>query len=153
MNINRGMVSCSREWTCPVLWAHYSEKHKGICLAFDVPRDRVTNIKYVKKRLMQPKKLDEPVAHQMLFTKYSGWSYEKEVRVYAQRNDEENGSYFADFGKIFKLRQVIVGHRCCVERGEVSAALGSYRDPVAILKARLSFTSFQVEEDPEGFTN
>jgi len=153
LNTNRGLLSCSSEWTCPVLWAHYSEKHKGICLGFDVPEERATDIEYVQTRLPPPKKLDERVAHQMLFTKYSGWAYEKEVRVYTERVQDENGLYFAEFGENLRLREVRAGHRCCIERGEISAALESYPESVALIRTRLSHTSFEVEEDPEGFAN
>jgi len=153
LNANRGMVSCSRVWTCPILWAHYSDKHRGICLGFDVRKDRATDIDYTKTRLPQPKELDARVAHQWLFTKFSGWAYEKEVRVYAERITEENGLHFADFGESMMLREVKVGHRCCTERSEILAALGSYPEAVAITKTRLSYNSFEVEEDQDGFSN
>jgi hypothetical protein len=61
--------------------------------------------------------------------------------------------YFADFNDILRLREVIVGHRCCVERGEILAALTSYAEPVKIIEARLSYTSFEVIEDVDGFTS
>ncbi len=150
LNANHGMVSCSRVWTCPILWAHYSDKHKGICLGFDVRTDQAIDIQYTETRLPQPKELSAQVADQLLF---SGWEYEKEVRVYTERNTEENGLYFADFGESMMLREVKVGHRCCIERSEILAALASFPEEVAVTKTRLSYSSFEVEENPDGFSN
>ena len=31
-----GVLCFSRSWHNPVLWSHYSDKHRGICLGFDV---------------------------------------------------------------------------------------------------------------------
>jgi hypothetical protein len=32
-----GMLCFSADWTDPVIWAHYSDKHRGICWGFEVP--------------------------------------------------------------------------------------------------------------------
>ena len=90
---------------------------------------------------------------QLLFTKFAGWEYEDEVRVYAKRDEQDKGLYFADFNEHLKLREVIVGHRCCVERSRIVAALGSYSDSVEITKARLSYSSFNVVKDVDGFAS
>ena len=37
MAINHGILCFSATWKDPVLWAHYANKHKGLCLAFQVP--------------------------------------------------------------------------------------------------------------------
>src|SRR5437588_7617321 len=34
----------------------------------------------------------------------------------------------SDFDEDLRLREVIVGHRCCVERSEISGALASYAE-------------------------
>ena len=35
---NRGMGCFSADWHDPVIWAHYSDKHRGLCLGFEIPR-------------------------------------------------------------------------------------------------------------------
>lgn len=149
---DRGLLCFSRAWTNPVLWAHYSDKHRGVCLGFDITDDLSKRITYSATRIPW-RKPDSEFMQQILFTKFAGWEYEDEVRLYATRDEEENGLYFADFGENLRLREVIVGHRCCVERGEILAALTSYPEPVDIRKARLSFTSFEVVEDVDGFAS
>jgi hypothetical protein len=34
---DRGMMCFSADWSNPVIWAHYSDKHRGICLGFEIP--------------------------------------------------------------------------------------------------------------------
>jgi hypothetical protein len=147
---NRGLVCLARGWTNPVLWAHYSDKHRGMCLGFDVRDGVALQVKYSGKRIpwQEP---DLEFMQQILWTKFEGWQYENEVRIYATRDEEEGGIYFKDFGDDFKLREVILGHRCCVERTEISAALASYPEPVDVIKACLSYTSFDVVEDVRWF--
>src|SRR5687767_14278862 len=33
---DKGLLCFSRSWGNPVLWSHYADKHRGICLGFDV---------------------------------------------------------------------------------------------------------------------
>jgi len=149
---NRGLLCFSGAWANPVLWAHYSDKHRGMCLGFDVPDDVTQRIGYASERIPW-RKPDEDFMSHILYTKFAGWAYEGEVRVYTERTEEDNGLYFADFNEKLKLKEVIAGHRCCVERSEILAALTSYAEFVEVRKARLSSTTFEVIEDANGFTS
>lgn len=91
---NRGMLCFSATWHDPVLWAHYSDKHKGVCIGFEIPQDVSKAVCYVSMRLPFPRKItldDVHVGESLLFTKYSNWAYEQEIRMFAALNDEENG--------------------------------------------------------------
>jgi Protein of unknown function (DUF2971) len=33
----RGLLCFSADWKNPVIWAHYSDKHRGFCLGFEIP--------------------------------------------------------------------------------------------------------------------
>jgi len=147
---NNGLLCFASAWTNPVLWAHYSDKHRGICLGIDVTADKLTPMEYVRTRIPW-RKPDVAFVQQLLFTKFAGWAYEDEIRVYTNRDEQEGGLYFARFNEGLALREVIVGHRCCVERGEIMAALTSYSAPVDVIKVRLSYSSFEVVTDPDGF--
>ena len=76
--------------------------------------------------------------------KFRRWEYEDEVRVFSLLTGK-NGelSYFA-FGENLILRQVIVGVRCAVSRRKIEERLRGYSEPIEIIKAKLSFESFQV---------
>lgn len=140
-------------WTNPLLWAHYADKHRGICLGFDlsIADNMGRAVDYVEERLPWQEPPTEQFALKLLWTKFAGWKYEEEVRAFVTREEGENQPYFIHFDDKLKLREIIVGHRCCVERGEISAAMASYPEPVPIIKARLSRTAFNVEEHPYGF--
>jgi hypothetical protein len=50
----RGLLCFSAGWRDPVIWAHYSDKHKGICLGFEVPDALIERVDYVPERLPFP---------------------------------------------------------------------------------------------------
>jgi hypothetical protein len=42
-------VQCfSRSWNNILMWSHYGDRHKGICLGFDVPDEFTREIRYVR---------------------------------------------------------------------------------------------------------
>src|SRR5262245_50550688 len=85
LNKTHGLICFSAKYSNPVLWSHYADNHKGICLEFDVAEDiYVKAVTYIKNRLPFPEsELDEKLTAQMLFTKFDAWQYEEEVRVWA----------------------------------------------------------------------
>ena len=151
----RGVLCFSRLWSSPLLWAHYADTHRGICLGFDVAhsQERLIGVNYVEARLPFPEEFDEQVARQWLRTKSVDWGYEKEVRVFASRDQHEGGNYFASFDENdLILREVITGHRSPIERGSLFALLVSYSEPVKVIKARPSYDSFLVVEEDSCMT-
>ena len=41
-----GIVSFSKVWNHPIMWSHYGDKHKGICLGFDIDDAVVLGVQY-----------------------------------------------------------------------------------------------------------
>ncbi len=153
MALNRGMLCFSRNWKNPVQWSHYAEKHRGLCLGFDIPDEHLGIVNYSAKRfaidaqkLLNPCDLDPKTATALLFTKYAHWRYENEVRVFAELNDVDpnSGLYFAEFSDKLKLTEVIVGPQSELAERDLMGALGELRDGVDVFKARLAFGSFNV---------
>jgi hypothetical protein len=35
-----GILCFSADWRDPVIWAHYSDKHRGLCLGFEIPDEK-----------------------------------------------------------------------------------------------------------------
>jgi hypothetical protein len=143
---DKGILCFSRTWTNPVLWSHYSDRHRGICLGFDVTGEWLTPVKYVGERFPRPMTLDQAFLERLLFTKFEHWSYESEYRGYASLvpEEEDGGHYFIGFSRRLKLKQVIVGAEAPVTRGEVNAALQGIRSRVEVFKTRAAFTTFKV---------
>ncbi len=164
--VTYGALCFSTNWSNPLLWSHYADKHKGICLGFDIPDrpDAVQTPIYVDGPEMQDPEIlfqalrnrnfwiaEAPIMRKLLL-KYKGWRYEDEVRLFA-RLDGKPGQYsYFDFGKNedVTLREVIIGVRCTVSGKDIEERLRKYATPVKTLKARLSFESFQVVKDPNG---
>ena len=152
----RGMLCFSFKWSNPVLWAHYADKHKGICLGFDLLDDAAHTVRYVKKRQRLPSDWneDEKTALQwairLLFTKFHGWEYEAECRVFASLDtEEEDGNYYADFEESqMTLREVILGCECQLDpTGVLESLLEPYKEEVRVIRARPSDESFDMIED------
>jgi hypothetical protein len=153
-NFNRrfGLVCLSANWHDPVLWAHYSEKHTGLCIGFEIPDD-VAFVRYVPKPLQFPANFntdDIELGRRFLFTKYEHWAYEEEVRIFANLIDQTNGIYYYDFDDLFRPVMVIVGIRCTLTKNDIVEILGPLRVSVRILKARAAFREFRVVEDRRG---
>ena len=140
-----GLLCFSKTWRNPVLWGHYADSHRGICLGFDVPRTFLTEVKYVTCRPPPlPKVLDETFMKHLLFTKFSHWQYEQEYRAFVNLEKETDGLYFMSFSDKLKLRRVIVGEQSGVTRASVADALEGIETEIKKFKARAGFRSFEV---------
>lgn len=148
-----GMVCMTDNWSSPVMWAHYAEKHYGVCLGFEVADkpDLISKVDYVPDRLRDLLDrnrpllgLDEDVIKRILATKYSDWSYEREYRLFAELKDQENGLYYLDFSADLVLREVILGARCKLEPKVIAREIRTPAARIEIIKARPAFDSFRV---------
>jgi hypothetical protein len=149
-----GLLCFSKSFLSPVQWAHYSDKHKGICLAFDVPVARLRTVEYRSGRIeFDTNKYAEMSApdrsnfmERLFHVKHSQWRYEKEVRqVFLLSNTVEDGDYkFRPFSDIGTLSQVIVGCNSTVKRSDVEEALGPERNEVTRFKVRTAFKSYSI---------
>jgi Protein of unknown function (DUF2971) len=150
---SRGMLCFSRNWKNPVQWSHYADKHKGLCLGFDIAARYVHPVTYSAKRLppnIEGIESGKPEAEEtmlkVLSTKYSHWRYEREMRCYLtlKKKDPDNGLYFYSFSNDLILREVIVGACSTVIRNELSQTLGDLQASVTTFKACLALGSFTV---------
>lgn len=149
-----GALCFSRGWSHPMIWSHYADKHRGICLGFDVPEDKAIPISYRAERLkfdlerqLSKNTRDEKLGLKLLATKYDGWEYEDEVRLVVSLENEatvESGTCFFNFGPELKLREVIVGARSTLAKQTVRDALSPEDRHVRLAKARLAFQTFTV---------
>lgn len=150
---NRGLLCFSENWSNPVQWSHYAAKHSGLCLGFDVPDHHLERVSYSRKRLVvaaealhSSGQLDVDTVKRFLFTKYSHWRYENEVRCFVSLEDRDPtiGLYFADFSESLRLTTVIVGSRSSVSRATLNEAIGQSSPGVETFKVRLAFNTFKV---------
>ncbi|MES2015766.1 MAG: DUF2971 domain-containing protein [Pseudomonadota bacterium] len=140
----KGLLCFSENWNNPLLWGHYADKHKGICLGFDVSDHLLSKVAYVKERFPNPAVMDLQYMEKLLLTKFDHWAYEAEYRSFVALENHIDGLFYSNFSQDLKLKQVIVGDQSKITRIQLAEALGESADGTEVLKARPAFTSFDV---------
>lgn len=146
----RGLMCFSADWRDPVIWAHYSEKHTGLCLSFEIPDNAGRRVRYVNSRLKLSDTLVAEDADAWLYTKYENWAYEQEIRCWTTLETPSQGLYFMEFSPSLKLVEVIAGARCPLRKNKVFDAVKPLTG-VKLSKARPGFHRFEIVEDQRGF--
>jgi hypothetical protein len=150
------LLCFSTDWRNPVMWSHYADKHRGLCLGFDVPPHLLLEVSYEPKRLekhvekgLNLESLDEELARELLTTKFQDWRYESEVRILLKPEDTYNelGNDFYAFSSQLQLQEVMIGPRRQVSPEEVKRALQSEDSTVVITQTRLAWSDFKVLDD------
>lgn len=142
-----GMLCFSKSWHSPLLWGHYADKHRGLCLGFDVIEKPLIDVTYIKDRIDElPSEINEETMRRWISTKYVDWAYEDETRAFLNLNDicENTGHYFSDYSSEMELKKVIVGCESKITRRRLNQALGSKYSDVIRFKARASFKKFKI---------
>lgn len=151
-----GLLCFSRAWRDPLLWAHYGEQHRGLCLGFDVAMKHLKSVRYVKGLrkidVVSPSTTQATVDRfltRLRYTKFDGWKYENEVRqlVSLRSLKPQLGLYFLPFSKDLVLREVILGSRCNLPIDSIKRLVKSYTPSVRVLRSRIAFSRFAVIED------
>jgi len=112
-----GMICFSKCYDNPVQWSHYADRHRGICLGFDIEYNEENDVNYVNHRAMIENFFarsfadQEKTIYKILTTKFEHWKYEKEHRVFMNLSEImlENGFYFRTFDENILLREVLIG--------------------------------------------
>jgi hypothetical protein len=122
-----------------------------------VSDNHLIRVNYVRERLPRSQRAEDiwTLTQQWFSTKFEHWQYEEEVRLFLdlKASESEGGLYFCNFdenSEHIQLKEVILGHRCSLEKRAIETALRSYSTPVAIIKACLSTQTFEVVEDAHG---
>lgn len=113
---DRGIVSLSERVDCPLMWSHYGDQHRGICIGYSVPRDAVDSVRRVRyggSRSIKVSKVAEmlkgdgvarrEVDEAMLLRKAEDWRYEQEWRLLGARGLNDS---------TLELEEVVFGMRC-----------------------------------------
>jgi DUF2971 family protein len=153
-----GVLCFSEEKTDVLQWSHYADRHKGICLGFNVTgsQGKFGRVHYETEQFPFPQKPDVDFSWKLLSTKSSVWEYEKEWRVFLGLNDgvwnESAGRvlYFAEFGSELVLQEVILGAASKTSVSDVLQAMHGYRETVLVSRMRLSCDKFELQEKPVG---
>ncbi len=127
INSYYGFCCFSQDFDNLLMWAHYTNKHEGICLVFDIEKDTslfgdlilkmdypgdYPQINYLKERYNGNWGFKSV---QFIFgTKSKDWSYENEVRVFRTKGDHTIFQGAVSFNKS-ALIEVIFGNNASLE--------------------------------------
>ena len=109
--INKIGICCFSKTEKEILmWSHYSDSHKGLCLKFDINEDPnifqfLEKVKYetsIKPLNCFKEWTGRQIIDHFIVPKYDKWSYEQEVRV-IKISDEMNFNE-SDKGKAIKFK-------------------------------------------------
>lgn len=88
----RGVLSLAERWDCPLMWSHYADEHRGLCIEYDTTENACPNIKAVDYRRPRSIKVSDLVEWKVngsanaakaiydtfFFAKAPQWRYERE---------------------------------------------------------------------------
>ncbi len=112
-------ISCfSKTATETLMWAHYSDKHSGICLMYDkdillqslksIDNFELISVQYGVKPTITLLEKENRIEYEsdipIISAKDSNWKYEKEVRIY---HIHEEGEYHRD--SFYTPREALLG--------------------------------------------
>jgi len=150
-----GVICFTRSWQNPMMWAHYGNKHRGICLGFDVDEEHLKKVEYIPEQLQYEIDMEKEYGglkpqffERLLSLKYEGWRYEQELRVHVPLDEKHpTGFYFTNFTGNMELREVILGPRCLVSIEDVKKHLCAYKHSVTVFKTCIAFKKYEVVRD------
>lgn len=147
--VHRGMICLSRSCAQPIMWSHYADRHRGVCLGFDVSDEHAFAVLYAEQRASFVRDMIE--AHdaekhmsRVLGTKDAAWRYEDEVRIYCRLDERDGDHFFKDFDTHLALREVLVGVRCDIDLDEFRRLTHAIDPDVTVYATRLSDSAFEV---------
>ncbi|MDD2797009.1 MAG: DUF2971 domain-containing protein [Bacteroidales bacterium] len=127
----RFKMSCfSESYKNVLMWSHYADKHKGICIGFKfspVYRDRfvLAVVKYIEKIIPLDGSSDVPsTILYWLTTKSKFWGYEAEIRAITKAKELNSVEYV----KYEKEDVVEIIFGCKISNNEIDLALKAIKD-------------------------
>jgi len=133
-----------------LMWSHYSNSHRGVCLEFDASVEEtifweafkiIYQEEYPVVNIMDMGKADE--FRKALLTKSPHWMYEEERRV-LKMNDEGGPGYYQFAPKL--LTGIILGARMAEEDKMIlSRWMGTYPTVVSIYQAKLHGSRYKLD--------
>jgi hypothetical protein len=103
----RGVLSLAARWDCPLMWSHYGNEHRGMCIEFDTNDhrcDRLESVTYGATRYLlvsdlvawhlgKSDKAEQKIMRQFFFAKAPQWRYEKEWRAVAPASGADDAPF------------------------------------------------------------
>ena len=152
---NRGITCFSESDTILLMWSHYADSHKGVCLTFDVEKDRdFFSIPYKVNYPIDYPKID-PFSNNdgkevqlVLATKSKEWAYEKEVRIVKEKDYCPKFRGAVEF-KPETLTEIKFGYKASLEQIRTVRNLVDKKYPhVKLYTSKIKHSEFGIEFSP-----
>ena len=163
------ILSLTNSFRNKLIWSHYTDSHKGVCLTVKVPNNLVYPICYSTKRIYEDSDIDNIISSSTRITKKSEekdfsplskdkkiayikdkkWIYEKEYRVVFDKTDEA-GLIYHD-GKWFmsvRIKNIYLGANFNKNETEIKKKIieACKRNKIKITQMVLSDTDYSVKK-------
>ncbi|MFH7010552.1 DUF2971 domain-containing protein [Flavobacterium sp. FlaQc-52] len=165
INNEVGILSLTKNWNNSLMWAHYTNSHKGFCVGFDSNHDffkdylsedkkysrNTKDVVYSERRVKIPITLTEPeLSFEPFLTKSVDWRYEEEVRVISTFNLSEKTIHkIPNSIHLFKvphsaISEIILGINIDKDI-ETKIRAFAVKKKITIYKTKISDTEFDME--------
>ena len=123
-----GIVCFSKSYANPTMWGHYADSANGLVLGFDVASPCAKEVDYEDRFLNLPTSDENDrknFALQLMSTKWKGWTYEAELRIFLELRDAEFDErskkfmYFAPFSDKMQLWEILLGPKRKVDKLDI----------------------------------
>lgn len=104
----RGVLSLAEDFDTLLMWSHYADEHKGLCIGIEIDVDqlpeelRLVKVEYIDEDIpiIDAKSLTSDIDAEIniLSTKFIDWSYEKEWRLISTEPLETH-----QLGKVYNI--------------------------------------------------
>lgn len=147
-----GIICFSDRWKEPLMWGHYADAHKGICLGFTVDSRKYERIQYVAQRprledfeKTSVSRLSPPEVKAISLKKFNRWEYESEWRRLVKLDEQDfvDGNYFMPFDESMKLSTVLFGERSTITDKQITGILKKNNE-VKLAFTRAAYSKFDV---------
>lgn len=167
VNEDIGIFSLSKNWKSSLMWAHYTESHKGFCVGFDskniffknyLSDDKkkfktIIEVKYSEKRVEIPMVLGQRQDYyEPYVTKSIEWKYEEEIRLLTDLNSRETFKECKPYNiYLFKvphsaISEIILGANIKAENESFIRDFAE-KNNVKVFKSMISKTTFAMERE------
>lgn len=114
----RGVASLASKWNCPLMWSHYGDDHKGLCIEYEARSSQFQDLQPVNYKSSRSIRVSDLIAWQLngnLQTKekiFNSFYYSKAPQWKYEREWRDIGPTPIDFSGVAKVKSVIFGLRC-----------------------------------------
>lgn len=162
------ILSLTNSYRNKLIWSHYTDSHKGVCLTVKVPNRLVYPICYSTKRIYEDSDIDNIISSSIKIAKKSvdkdfsalsenkkiayikdkKWLYEKEYRIVFDKDDElgliyEDGKWFMSV----KITNVYLGANFYKNEDRIQSEImdACKRNKVKVAQMVLSDSDYSVK--------